>query len=75
MSFQGYVKKIFETIEEGKDEDTKKLLSCKKYHYVRDKSGRTLIHRAVKRKRKAIAMYLAEECPENLLVGDTVSYF
>lgn len=71
-AIQAYVRRVFQAVAEDQMEDLKKLLSCKKYHNVRDKCGRTLLHKAVMKKRYTMVKFLIEEFPQNLNVGDTM---
>lgn len=66
------MKRIFQAVDEGSLDDVKKLLSCKRYCNVRDRCGRTLLHRAILKKQKALVKFLLGECPTHVTTGDTV---
>lgn len=71
-AIQARVKRIFSAVEEGTIEEVKKLLSCKKYSNVRDRCGRTLLHRCILRKQTEMLQYLLETCPQNVNTGDNM---
>ncbi|KAK3096982.1 hypothetical protein FSP39_005355 [Pinctada imbricata] len=71
-AIQAYVRRIFVAVDKGNLEEVKKLLSCKKYADSRDRCGRTLLHRAILRKQKEVALHLMEACPNNMTIGDTL---
>ncbi|XP_062571871.1 uncharacterized protein LOC134233834 [Saccostrea cucullata] len=73
-AIQAYVKRIFQAVDEGSVEDIKKLLSCKRYANVRDKCGRSLLHRAILKKQKPVISFLLEECPNHVTTGDTLDF-
>lgn len=71
--FKAYVRRIYTAIEDGNIEDVRKLLSCKKYSNVRDRCGRSLLHKALLRRKKEIVQYLMEDCSHIFNLGDSVS--
>lgn len=71
-AIQAYIKRIFTAVDEGAVEDAKKLLSCKKYSNVRDKCGRTLLHRCILKQRKDMLMFLLECCSQHINTGDSM---
>ena len=71
-AIQARVKRIFSAVEEGAIEEVKKLLSCKKYSNVRDKCGRTLLHRCILRQQTEMLQCLLETCPQHINTGDNM---
>jgi hypothetical protein len=72
---QAYVRRVFQSVDDGQTEDLKKLLSCKRYGEVRDRCGRTVLHRAILKRREEITLYLLEEFPSLINSRDSVSSF
>ncbi|XP_045216690.2 uncharacterized protein LOC123566547 isoform X1 [Mercenaria mercenaria] len=60
---QAYVRRVFQSVDDGATEDLRKLLNCKRYGEVRDRCGRTVLHRAILKRREDIILYLLEEFP------------
>lgn len=71
-AIQAYVRRIYTAIEDSNIDDVRKLLSCKKYSNVRDRCGRTLLHKAILRRKKEIVQYLMEDCSHIFNVGDSL---
>ena len=71
-AIQACVKRIFSAVEEGAIEEVKKLLSCKKYSNVRDRCGRTLLHRCILRQQTEMLQCLLETCPQHINTGDNM---
>lgn len=65
---QAYVKRVFQAVDDGATEDLKTLLTCKRYGEVRDRCGRSVLHRALLKRKADITMYVLEEFP-NLING------
>lgn len=66
------MKRVFQAVDDGSLEDLKKLLSCKRYANVRDRCGRSLLHRAILKKHKPLISFLLDECAGHVALGDTV---
>uniref|UniRef100_A0A8W8HLX3 Uncharacterized protein n=1 Tax=Magallana gigas TaxID=29159 RepID=A0A8W8HLX3_MAGGI len=71
-AIQAYVKRVFQAVDDGSLEDLKKLLSCKRYANVRDRCGRSLLHRAILKKHKPLISFLLDECAGHVALGDTL---
>lgn len=71
-AIHAYIKRIFTAVDDGLIDDAKKLLSCKKYSNVRDKCGRTLLHRCIMKERTEMLMYLLEVCSLHINIGDNL---
>ncbi|XP_052794687.1 uncharacterized protein LOC128227844 isoform X2 [Mya arenaria] len=60
---QACVKRVFQAVDEGATEDLRKLLACKRYAEVRDRCGRSILHRAVLKRHDHVTRYILEDFP------------
>ncbi|KAL3866690.1 hypothetical protein ACJMK2_043971 [Sinanodonta woodiana] len=69
---QAYTKKVFKAAEDGALEELRKLLSCKKYAEVRDRCGRSPLHRAILHGKEAVARFLVENFSQLIPARDSL---
>ena len=70
---QAYVRRVFQSVDDGKLEDLKKLLSCKRYGDIRDRCGRTVLHRAILKQQENMVTFILEDFPDIINTRDSVS--
>lgn len=61
---QAYVRRVFQSVDDGSLNDLKKLLSCKRYGDIRDRCGRTVLHRAILKQQENMVTFILEDFPE-----------
>ena len=64
---------MFQSVDDGNLDDLKKLLSCKRYGDVRDRCGRTVLHRAILKQQENMVTFILEDFPDIVNARDTVS--
>lgn len=69
---QAYLRKVFKSVDDGATDDLKMLLNRKRYAEVRDRCGRTVLHRAILKRRDDIILYLLEEFPNLINTRDSL---
>ena len=72
---QAYVRRVFQSVDDGSLNDLKKLLSCKRYGDIRDRCGRTVLHRAILKQQENMVTFILEDFPEIVNFRDSVSVF
>lgn len=69
---QAYVRRVFQSVDDGNLDDLKKLLSCKRYGDVRDRCGRTVLHRAILKQQENMVTFILEDFPDIVNARDTL---
>lgn len=60
---QEYMRRVFRAVDDGLVDKVKELLACKRYGDIRDRCGRSLLHRAFLKRRNDVAIYIMQTVP------------
>lgn len=69
---QAYVRRVFQAVDDGNSDDVQKLLACRRYGEIRDRCGRSVLHRALLRNRSDVAKFIVETFPDLLNTRDSL---